>query len=272
MKEKTKAYMAGAMDAEGTFCITTCIHTSLGHRLYDPTVRYRNTFKPVFKWIVHHFGGTVYYHKPGGLSVKDSWDWSTDSYKHSSTFISQIVPYLVIKKDQARLLMEFYSLYRQQVPQRRQELYDKLQGLNERSSVTTEMQDLPFKNNLINAYFAGFFDGEGSINVPGLGNQHTRVQATLGNTELGMLLTLQKEYGGKVYPLAGESRPDHHAPMWQWQLGKREDCEIFLLKMLPYLHIKREKALAALKFVRGKKIQSDLMGDHECALVETLEA
>ena len=270
MKERTKAYMAGAMDAEGTFCITSCIHNTLGHKLYDPIIRYRNTFKNVFKWIVSNFGGTVYYHKPGGLSKLDSWDWSTDSYKHSESFISLILPYLVLKKDEAKILLEFYSLYRKQVPEKRQKLYEDLKLAKKRDSVTTEMQDLPFKNNLINAYFAGFFDGEGFISFK-KNNGYDSVVVGLGNTAKNLLDIMQKRYGGYVGVLGGESRPSDHAPMWQWSLTKKETIEKFLLQLLPYLHIKRDKAKRALEFVRGKKIQSELISDDESTLAETLE-
>lgn len=270
MRERTKAYMAGAMDAEGTFCITSCTHNTLGHRLYDPTVRYRNTFKGIFKWIVDNFGGTNYHHKPSGLSKLDSWDWSTDSYKHSRSFISLILPYLIIKKEEAEVLLQFYDLYRQQVPEKRQELYENLRQLKNRDSVTTEMQDLPFKTNLVNAYFAGFFDGEGFISFK-KNNGYDSVTIGVGNTDKKLLDIMQKRYGGSVYVLGGSSRPEHHAPMWQWQLNRKESIEKFLLKLLPYLIVKRDKAKVALEFVRGKKIQSELISDNESTLTETLK-
>jgi hypothetical protein len=167
-------------------------------------------------------------------------------------------------------MLEFYDLFRKQVPEKRQELYERLKELKSRSSVTTDTQDLPFKTNLVNAYFAGFFDGEGCITF-GKNNGFDSIRVLLGNTEKSLLDIMQKRYGGHVYVLGGKSRPEHHAPMWQWQLNRKDGIEKFLLQMIPYLHIKRDKAKLALGFVRGKKIQSELISDDESAPMETLE-
>ncbi len=268
MKEHTKAYAAGLTDAEGTFTITHCRHNTLGHMLYDPTIRIASTYKPVLTWMVDNFGGTIYNRKPSE-TYKQRWDWSTDGYKHSSLFISQIMPYLTLKKEEAAVLEEFYGLYRQQVPKLRQQLFEKLQDMKIRESVTTETQSLLHKENEINAYFAGFFDGEGSIGFY-TNNGYKDAIATLGNTAKRLLNTMKQQYGGAVYVLGGESRPEHHQDMFQWQLNRKDLLESFTLKVLPYLQIKREEALKVLEFIRSKRmIQSDLIGDYKSAPVET---
>jgi len=247
VKEKTKAYMAGLMDAEGTFTITTCQHNTLGHQLYDPTIRCANTFHPVLKWAVKHFGGTVYSHKPSKGNILPRWDWSTDSYEHSQKFLSLILPYLILKKEEAKVLQTFYGLYRQQVPEQRQILYEKLKSLKKRESVKTNMQDVEWKVNQRNAYFAGFFDGEGSIYYM---NQGRNPKISLGNTAKNILDDMAEVYGGYVRPLNG--RPAHHVPIFNWELTKGEVIEKFLLQVLPYLIIKKEKANSALINIRTR--------------------
>jgi len=247
VKEKTKAYMAGLMDAEGTFSITSCIHNTLGHRLYDPTVAIHITDYPILKWVVSSFGGTIYKRKPTEGKLQD-WDWRTDSYEHSTRFIKSILPYLVLKKDEAKNLLEFYSLYRQQVPRERHALYIRSQVLKTRIR-NDYTQDFLWKSNLINAYFAGWFDGEGTV---GYQNDGHSVRLSLGNTAVGILDVMKRRYDGSVLPMSG--RPEHHTPMFQWQSDTEETNEATLLKLLPYLRIKREPAKLALLFIRKKKI------------------
>jgi hypothetical protein len=250
LKEHTKAYMAGMMDAEGTFTITTCTHKSLGHQLYDPCIRMTSTCRPVVDWAVENFGGTIYGHKLTGTSKLERWDWSTDSYSHSSAFLSLVSPYLLIKRDEAKVLEEFYSLYRKQVPTQRAYLCEKLKALKKRESLTTNTQELPNKDNLINAYFAGFFDGEGTVRFT-KNNGYDDVRISLGNTAKSNLELLKTLYGGHTYTLGGESRPQVcRQPMWQWQLDKKSDQVSFLLKVIPYLKIKRDRAKEALVFIR----------------------
>lgn len=261
--------MAGLMDADGTYCITSCVHKTLGHKLYDPCVRLASSFKPVLTWAVKHFGGTIYHHKITHTSVLPRWDWSTDAYKHSEWFIRTIRPYIVLKKKSADILLEFYGLYRQQVPKKRQELYEELSAINHRDSITTETQELPFKKNLINAYFAGFFDGEAHVSFrPNNGYDGFRLE--LGNISRPLLEKLQCEYGGYVYDLDGESRQgDNRRPMFSWNLSKKADIEMFLLKIIPYLIVKRDDAKKMLNGVRGNKIQSELNGDIQSVPVGT---
>lgn len=247
MKEKTKAYMAGLMDAEGTFTVTSCIHNTLGHRLYDPTIACHITDYPVLKWIVSKFGGTIYKRKLTEGKLQD-WDWRTDSYKHSQNFIQQILPYLVLKKDEATNLLDFYSLFRQQVPEKRQVLYEKSRALKTRIR-NDYTQDFLWKNNLISAYFAGWFDGEGTV---GHTNSGRSVRLSLGNTSKGILDVMKIVYGGSILLVNG--RPEHHAPMFQWQLDGKEKVEKTLLDIIPHLIIKRNQAISALELIRKKKI------------------
>jgi hypothetical protein len=248
VKETSKAYMAGLMDADGTFTITSCIHKSLGHRLYDPTVSCTSTVRPTLKWAVKQFGGTIYNHKITATSKLPRFDWVTQNYAHSNKFLGLIRPYVLQKYRQVDILQQFYSLYRQQCPEKRQGLYDEITALNAQIPVTSNTQAL-WRTNLINAYFAGFFDGESSV---GLTNYGTSSRIEIGNTNLPLLETMQSLYKGRINPLAGESRPSHRKPMWNWVLCKREDVESFLLKMIPYLKTKRDASCNLLKFVRSK--------------------
>ena len=249
MKERSKAYTAGLMDADGTLTITSCIHNTLGHRLYDPTVSCTSVYRPTLEWLVKHFGGTVYGHKITSTSVLPRFDWVTQTYTHSEKFVSLIRPYLLQKAEQADALLQYYSLYRQQCPELRQQIYERIVLLNTTSSLTTNTSGVNWKLNQMNAYLAGFFDGEGSFQYL---NKGTTLRVELGNTNFALLGLLQKQFGGHIYNLGGASRPNHRKPMKQWVLGTRLELEKFFLATLPYLITKRSDALKGLENVRRR--------------------
>jgi len=260
VKETSKAYLAGLMDADGTYTITSCIHNTLGHRLYDPTISCTSTYKPTLKWILNNFGGTIYDHKINGTSKLPRFDWVTQNYKHSFKVLSFIEVYVLQKNKQLNILKEFYSLFRQQCPKKRQSLYDSITYINAQIPVTTNTQ-VSWPKNLINAYFAGFFDGEATV---GYTNYGTTSRISLGNTNLPLLNLLKENYGGKISPMGGKSRSKYRKPMWQWSLCKMNDVEKFILQILPYSKTKKKEAKELLNFLRNKmKIESELIDDNK---------
>lgn len=87
------------------------------------------------------------------------------------------------------------------------------------------------------AYFAGILDGEGSIAI------YPRwVRVAIGNTDENLIEWLRGFCGGVS---ANPSHPNRKQ-CWRWQIGNRVDCRWLLVQVLPYLIIKRARALEAL--------------------------
>lgn len=96
------------------------------------------------------------------------------------------------------------------------------------------------------AYAAGFFDGEGWISISRSldnwpGHVTPRYSFTIGVAQNNVepLLWLQQIWGGRLYTAEGR--------IPTLQLSKTEGVR-FLRHVLPYLKVKREKALLALEF------------------------
>jgi len=106
-------------------------------------------------------------------------------------------------------------------------------------------------NNLHVAYIAGLLDGEGSITVSqSFCKARTRryeLQVSIVNTWLEPLLAVKAQHGGSIH-----SRKNFRfKPVYHWSVGQRAG-ECFLRKVLPYLIIKKQRALLALDFMEKK--------------------
>lgn len=100
-------------------------------------------------------------------------------------------------------------------------------------------------------YFAGFFDGEGSVfinsnGIDGNGNQRYVLRCTLSQNNRDVLLDMQSIWGGSVTNKA------HRGPLskkdgYTWSCSVKK-AKSFLTDVLPYLRVKKEEAVLALSW------------------------
>jgi hypothetical protein len=229
--------MAGLMDAEGMFDIERAFRRD-DRNCYNYSVKMvlTNTNIALMKWAVKHFGGVYKKRKPAA-GKKQAYDWIISNQKHGLSFISQIFPFLVVKKTEAQTLVDYYAMYGKEFPERREQLFLKNKELKwDKSSVTTDMQDIS------NAYAAGFVDGDGSIDTP------HRLSAT--NACKVLIDLFKATYGGSYYLDVREepNQNDSHV----WYLSNPEKVEKIVLSWLPYLIDKRQRGEQVLKRLRDK--------------------
>jgi len=101
-------------------------------------------------------------------------------------------------------------------------------------------------------YVAGLFDGEGCVEI----NKHEywknakstiyTMSLSLNNTHKPSVTHMKELFGGCVYKKTADKR-QNRKPLWHWSVRAKQ-AEIVLKKLLPYLRIKKEQALIALKF------------------------
>jgi len=105
------------------------------------------------------------------------------------------------------------------------------------------------------AYLAGFFDGDGCVNISVRQSQtHATpshyLQVIFSQCDQPFLERWCEKVGmGRVYVNSG--RPIGNKELWHWRLYDRQ-AEKMLKMMLPYLDIKKEQAEIALSFMRTK--------------------
>jgi len=144
MSDKAKyAYLAGIIDGEG--CLTIGAGRKGKVTNYNSIIMIASTNEKLIQWLQTNFGGN--YYKAGRVSEKwkQAYIWRFLKKKDIEQLLLAVLPYLIIKREQAILLLEFVRLPRyQETPEKREELYQKIKVLNKRGndSVTTNMQDL----------------------------------------------------------------------------------------------------------------------------------
>lgn len=114
-------------------------------------------------------------------------------------------------------------------------------------------------NENINCYIAGFFDGEGSIEI---GKSYVlKVRFTI--THYSILSKIQKLYGGQIYKIdmkkniqAAKNRGKEYKStpkqVWQWTLYSYDTLK-FMKSILPYLDEKKMQILLGIEYQEGKK-------------------
>ena len=141
---KTKwSYVAAMVDAEGgVFLSRTTLYTSSGKPYfgYDLKVSIANISVRLMKWLVKNFGGEFRPKQKGKFGKHQCYEWFvTGGYTRIEQFLLGIIPYMLIKRDQANIGLEFIRLCGKVNPQKRAELWAKMISLNSGKTPTTNM-------------------------------------------------------------------------------------------------------------------------------------
>jgi hypothetical protein len=95
-------YVAGIVDGEGTICL----HINNFGTYFLQIIIY-NSSLVLMKWLVGNFGGKYYVRTKQITSKRIQYAWHPSGKKNREKFLLGIIPYLVIKKEQAKLALEF---------------------------------------------------------------------------------------------------------------------------------------------------------------------
>lgn len=141
MSDKAKyGYLAGIIDGEG--CITIGAGRKATCTNYNSIIMITNTNKKLIDWLQQQFGGN-YYKIPAQGNCKEAYRWRFLKQKEIEKLLLAVLPYLIIKRQQAITLLEFVRLSKENASQRREELFQWMKLLNKRGiSVTTNTQDV----------------------------------------------------------------------------------------------------------------------------------
>ena len=174
MKEITVAdwaYAAAMMDGEGSFSITHGTGKSKAGKpylLFDMKVMISNTSVALMDWLKEKFEGTYFVtvkhiskkaRANGQTKLRPCYRWIANKYALQEWFIKGIYPYLIIKKRQADVALEFLTLFGMKVPEKRQELREMMLSLNRvgspeanTSGVSSSSDEIKIESELIGDY------------------------------------------------------------------------------------------------------------------------
>jgi hypothetical protein len=119
-KQSKFSYLAGFMDGESSFSIVKTFSvqrkpdgSKKKYITYKCSVSITNTNKEVMEWIAKNFGGKVITgsDKNRNPKYKTRYNWFRTSHEDIEKFTLAILPYLIVKKKQALLALEFCKTY-----------------------------------------------------------------------------------------------------------------------------------------------------------------
>jgi hypothetical protein len=147
MKDSKWSYVSGLIDGEGSIQINK---TKAGS--YEIKVKLGNTDLRLMKWLISNFGG-VYYTEASvrSSSHKVLYQWFVKGAKNKELFLLGVIPYLVLKREQAVIALEYVRLNKSKFNQpEREEMFQKLKVLNKRGiSATTNMSSTEFEEKYV---------------------------------------------------------------------------------------------------------------------------
>jgi hypothetical protein len=126
MSEQAKwSYLAGFFDGEG------CIHIADFQYPYSKPDRIQQVYRldihitqtdvRAAKWLVKNFGG-VYYTRESSGNWSAAYRWVPKGKKNKEAMLLGMLPYLIIKRDQALVALEFLRMNGKNDPAKRAEL------------------------------------------------------------------------------------------------------------------------------------------------------
>lgn len=135
-QDKTKlAMVAMAVDCEGCISISRVgAETKIGTPYYNYNLKISivNTSMRLMRWLVRYFGGDFYKTSLGKLGKKQCFKWSClGGHKKVEAFLLGILPYLLIKREQALTALEYVRMTGVENPERRNELWEKMKTLHQ---------------------------------------------------------------------------------------------------------------------------------------------
>jgi hypothetical protein len=157
MKENKLSYLAGLIDGEGSICISTALRwfwtnaaktSRKQYHTYQLFVSVTNKSEKLMKWLVRNFGGK-YYPKKRKDVVKwaQAWDWQIRGKANKERLLLGVMPYLVVKQEQAKIALEYLRLGDNSI-EKREKLRLKMAPLNRRGPSETNTLNDSFESKI----------------------------------------------------------------------------------------------------------------------------
>ena len=233
------AYISGFFDAEGAIIIKSFkTKTNLRYQLAVSLANVDRNLLSQIRAIFCNFGSIAKMHGIKYDNQKRTYEWRLES-KQAMFFLRQVYPFLIIKKFEAELGINFQcSLYRtggkflsKQELEARQSMRARMRYLHKNRKI--EITKRP--RGLILAYLAGLFDGDGHITVL----HKSTLTTVLTSKERPLLKYLLKYFKmGFIY---------ENATCARWIVSSH-NAKRLLHYLLPFLKLKNKEAELAIRF------------------------
>lgn len=249
------AYIAGLIDGDGS--ISLIRENRVSDSKYYPCIQLSNVFEGMIDFLHQTFGGCKKIKSRQSHAKKLQYVWNVRGIESCKKMIEKIMPFLVLKKKQAKKLLNFVKEPSKFNPEKERL---EMQGLNNDS--LTEIGSVS-KQALKNsedekfwAYFAGIMDTEGSFSIkkgsPSWGCKNYRytpmIQLTMASFDVMNFIRKNLCFGRVCFPKAACTQRGF---TYKLMIIKADHCIEMVKNILPYLLFKKYAASELVNFCKN---------------------
>lgn len=273
------AYLAGALDGDGSFSLIKGSSKTSISPLYYPMIQLANASKNIIDLLYFEFGGHIglrksYIGKDGSKRLPSHY-WKLEKSIKCLPVLEDVIPYLVIKKERAELLRNYIldnpfirgsNKIDNSTLFNREKCYLKMRSLNDNPSVSAELYTQAKRINndseLFWSYIAGLMDTDGSFSL----KKENRKSGGSINPVYTPTILLTMVDNRAIYYLMNnfvggnlmliKAKTTNNGFCYRFNITSRKVAVDFLKKCIPYLLIKKEIASKLLEFCEQVQIKS----------------
>jgi len=252
------AYCAGVMDGDGSFSLIK----RKGSRspLYFPMMQLANEKENLIDIFIDSFGGTKFIRtKISALSKKVSYSWKIEKKNACFPFLDSIIPYLVIKKERAELLLLFCLNHEfkrgsnpleKNVLLEREKLYLKIKDMNSYPDTNGSLKRTSNINEDIVfwSYVAGIMDTDGSFSL----KKENRSTDSRKSPVYTPCILLSQYDSRAIYHISNNfigsnlmvinAKGTKNGFCYRFSITSKKSAIEFLKRIIPFLILKKEQA------------------------------
>jgi len=280
-KEIKLAYLAGALDGDGSFSlIKGTSHTSVSP-LYYPMIQLANTRKELIDILVDEFGGMTGVRKPyvgkDGSQRIASYHWKLEKSIKCLPVLEELIPYLIVKKERASFLRDYivnnpkcHSQISDSLLIQREKAYLKMRSFNDNAETNCNLFSKAKRKDSDDeffwAYVAGIMDTDGSFSLKKenrtFGGSISPVYTPtilLTMTDCKAIYYIMNNFsGGNLCVVRAKTATNGFC--YRFSITSRKNASIFLEKCIPFLIIKNSVAQELLLFCNTVKLMNGKAG------------
>lgn len=271
-KELMLAYLAGALDGDGSFSLFKKIESRSRSPLYYPIIQLANGSNDLIDRLMANFGGYKglrdSYIGKDGSQRKKSYYWKVEKAPKCLPFLEEIIPFLMIKKERATFLRDYIldnpfirgsNQLNENVLYRREKAYLKMRSFNDIPSIKEYVFSLSKRHDnesdIFWAYIAGLMDTDGSFSL-----KREKIKdyfkygpiISLSMTDCRSIYNLHNSFiGGNICIIKAKTAT--HGFCYRWCISSKSVAIKFLKKVIPFLFIKKCIASKLLDFCQKAK-------------------
>lgn len=281
-KEIKLAYLAGALDGDGSFSLIKGLSSAAISPLYYPMIQISNVEKEIID-LFDDFNGNrnlrkSYVGKDGGTR-KPSHQWKLEKSTKCLPFLEVIITYLIVKKQRAEFLRDYIidnpfirgsRRLDKQTLINRERSYLKMRSFNDNPHTSCELLPIS-KRGIVNSdlfwsYVAGLMDTDGSFSfkkeIRSSGGSKSPVYTAtilLSMVDCRAIYYIMNNFiGGNAMVIKSSSSTNGFC--YRFSITSRKVAKIFLANIIPFIKIKKDIAKKLLDACDSFKVSNGRKG------------